>query len=101
MTIGNFTDNMVDMGSCTVASGPSVAWESNTVRVVFRQLGGVGGCVGLGSAYMLPCLSEEEEELEGDGDGALGNTLSVGVMAGLPRPEELELLERCGPGPGP
>ena len=48
---------------------------------------------------MLPCLSEEEEEVEGDGEGGLGKTLSVGVMPGLPRPEELELLERCGPAP--
>lgn len=43
---------------------------------------------------MLPCLSEEEEEVDGDGDGALGKTLSVGVMLGLPKPDELELLER-------
>lgn len=35
--------------------------------------------------------------MEGDGDGALGKALSVGVMPGLPRPDELELLERCGP----
>lgn len=48
-------------------------------------------------SYMLPCLSEDEEEVEGDGEGAFGKTLSVGVMPGLPRPEELELLERCGP----
>lgn len=52
-------------------------------------------------SYMLPCLSEDEEDVDGDGDGALGNALSVGVMPGLPRPEELELLERCGPWPGP
>lgn len=52
-------------------------------------------------SYMLPCLSEEEEEVEGDGEGALGKTRSVGVIPGLPRPEELELLERCGPCPGP
>lgn len=45
-------------------------------------------------SYMLPCLSEEEEEVDGDGDGALGKTLSVGVMLGLPKPDELELLER-------
>lgn len=50
---------------------------------------------------MLPCLSEDEEEVDGEGEGALGNTLSVGVMPGLPRPEELELLERCGPCPCP
>lgn len=50
---------------------------------------------------MLPCLSEDEEEVDGDGEGALGKTLSVGVMPGLPRPEELELLERCGPWPCP
>lgn len=50
---------------------------------------------------MLPCLSEDEEDVDGDGEGALGNTLSVGVMPGLPRPEELELLERCGTWPGP
>lgn len=50
---------------------------------------------------MLPCLSEEDEELEGEGEGALGKLLSVGVMPGLPKPEELELLERCGPGPCP
>lgn len=50
-------------------------------------------------SYMLPCLSEDEEEVDGDGDGGLGKTLSVGVMPGLPRPEELELLERCGPCP--
>lgn len=49
--------------------------------------------------YMLPCLSEDEEELDGEGEGALGKTRSVGVMPGLPRPEELELLERCGPWP--
>ena len=48
---------------------------------------------------MFPCLSEDEEEVDGDGEGALGNILSVGVMPGLPRPEELELLERCGPCP--
>ena len=48
---------------------------------------------------MLPCLSEDEDEVDGDGDGGLGKTLSVGVMPGLPRPEELELLERCGPCP--
>jgi len=52
-------------------------------------------------SYMLPCLSEDVEEVDGDGEGALGNTLSVGVMPGLPRPEELELLERCGPWPCP
>lgn len=51
--------------------------------------------------YMLPCLSEDEEEVDGDGEGGLGKTLSVGVMPGLPRPEELELLERCGPWPCP
>lgn len=40
--------------------------------------------------------------MEGDGDGALGNTLSVGVIdAGLPRPEELELLDLCCPCPWP
>lgn len=50
---------------------------------------------------MLPCLSEDEEEVDGDGEGGLGKTLSVGVMPGLPRPEELELLERCGPWPCP
>lgn len=50
---------------------------------------------------MLPCLSEDEEEVDGDGEGGLGKTLSVGVMLGLPRPEELELLERCGPWPCP
>lgn len=50
---------------------------------------------------MLLCLSEEEEELEGEGEGALGKLLSVGVIPGLPKPEELELLERCGPGPCP
>lgn len=55
----------------------------------------------LDSSYMLPCLSEEEEEVDGDGDGALGKTLSVGVIPGLPRPDELELLERCGPWPCP
>lgn len=52
-------------------------------------------------SYMLPCLSEEEEEVDGDGDGALGKTLSVGVMLGLPKPDELELLERWGPWPCP
>lgn len=50
---------------------------------------------------MLPCLSEDEEEVDGDGEGGFGKTLSVGVMLGLPRPEELELLERCGPWPCP
>jgi hypothetical protein len=43
-------------------------------------------------------LSDEDEEVEGDGDGALGNTRSDEEMPGLPRPEELELLERWGPG---
>jgi len=46
------------------------------------------------------CLSDEDEEVEGDGDGALGNTRSDEAMPGLPRPEELELLERWGPCPG-
>lgn len=50
---------------------------------------------------MLPCLSEDEDEVDGDGEGAFGKTLSVGVMPGLPRPEELELLDRCGPCPCP
>lgn len=36
-----------------------------------------------------PCLSAVLEE------GLLGKLLSVGVMAGLPIPDELELLERC------
>lgn len=48
---------------------------------------------------MLPSLSEEDEEVDGEGEGALGNALSVGVIPGLPSPEELELLERCGPWP--
>lgn len=39
--------------------------------------------------------------MEGDGEGALGKILSVGVIPGLPKPEELELLERCGPWPCP
>lgn len=65
-----------------------------------------GLCLGLPQpaqpGYMLPCLSEDEEEVEGDGDGALGNTLSVGVIeAGLPMPEELELLDLCCPCPWP
>lgn len=41
-------------------------------------------------SYMLPpCLSAVLEE------GLLGKLLSVGVMAGLPIPDEPELLERC------
>lgn len=41
-------------------------------------------------SYMLPpCLSAVLDE------GLLGKLLSVGVMAGLPTPDEPELLERC------
>lgn len=50
-------------------------------------------------SYRFPCLSEEEDEVEGEGDGGLLKTRSVGVTPGLPSPEELEELDRCGPGP--
>lgn len=48
--------------------------------------------------YMLPVLSPAPPEtftLDPEAELLLGNSFSVGVTAGLPTPEELELLERC------
>lgn len=53
--------------------------------------------------YMVPDLSPPSLEifiLEPAAVLLLGNIFSVGVTAGLPTPEELELLERCCVGGG-
>lgn len=53
--------------------------------------------------YMVPDLSPASPDVFRLGPPAvllLGNILSVGVTAGLPTPEELELLDRCWPDGG-
>lgn len=53
--------------------------------------------------YMVPDLSPASPDVFTLGPPAvllLGNILSVGVTAGLPTPEELELLDRCWPDGG-
>lgn len=50
--------------------------------------------------YMVPGFSPELAEEAAALLGLLGKIFSVGVIAGLPTPEELELLERCCVGGG-